>query len=212
VKNFAQNYYDLLTIEFAGINLTRINEYNDFYNKQILDSIEPYNKSEIFKKSVDNSRRVIDIGFGGGFPILPLAHILPECKFLGIETRGKKVKVVEIIANKLELRNVKLIHNRIENVLIDKEVVCTFKAVGKVFDFLNRINTNKRIQVFFYKGPGFYELEADQIELCKKNWKIIEEKSIEIPGTEKRYLIGFENIKVPHGTIDKELVKVSSFF
>lgn len=209
VDKFSEQYFELLNNEYKGINLTRITDFNDFLNKQIVDSIKPLEASPVFKNSLDKSKRLVDVGFGGGFPILPLANICDKYQFVGIETRGKKVKVVAEIAEVLGLKNVSLFHERIENVFIDVPAVVSFKAVGKVWDFLNKINTNQKLQVFFYKGPNFYTLEADQIKKAKEEWNIIEEVEIEVEGTEKRLLIGFENKNVPRGTKQK-LVNLSS--
>ena len=208
LDKFSEKYFELLNNEYKGINLTRITDFNDFLNKQIIDSIKPIEISEVFKNSLNSNNRLIDVGFGGGFPILPLAKTCPELDFIGIETRGKKVKVVSEIADVLGLGNVNLIHERIENVFIDVPATVSFKAVGKVADFLNKINTNQKLQVFFYKGPNFYTIEKDQIENAKKNWNIIEEIEIDVEGTEKRILIGFENKNVLRGTKQK-LVNLS---
>lgn len=193
MNEFAKKYYDLLLGEYAGINLTRITDYNEFLNKQIIDSIGPVEQSEVFSRSLKQNGVMVDVGFGGGFPILPMAKKFNQYKFIGIETRNKKVTVVSEIAERLGLENVLLHHSRIENVLIDIEVTITFKAVGKVNDFLSKLNCTKRCQVFFYKGPNFYEFEKDQIKEAQNNWTIIEEKEISIEGVEKRYLVGFEN-------------------
>ena len=88
MKEFAKKYLEILEGPLAGINLTRILNFDDFYHKQILDSVLPFELSDIFKKSLKNSELVIDVGFGGGFPILPLAKLLPEINFIGIETRN----------------------------------------------------------------------------------------------------------------------------
>jgi 16S rRNA (guanine527-N7)-methyltransferase len=210
MQDFAKQYFDLLNGDFAGINLTRIKDFDDFYNKQILDSVIPLEQSQTFQDAINSHDLYIDVGFGGGFPILPLAHRLPKKSFIGIETRKKKCDVVGQIADRLKISNVSFQHARIENVLIDKEAVVSFKAVGKVNDFLLKLNPSTKIKVFFYKGPGFYDLEKDQIELAKKEWNIICEDELVVPGTEKRYLIGFENKNVLRGTKDiKQLVKVS---
>lgn len=210
MKEFAEKYYNLLNGEYKGINLTRITDFDEFYNKQILDSIEPLEQSLFFKSSIQEVGTFIDIGFGGGFPILPLAKLLPEVNFIGIETRNKKVKVVGEIAEKLDLENVSLIHERIENVDVDIPAVCSLKAVGKVGDFLSRINSPYRTTVFFYKGPNFRELEKESLEEALKSWDIVTEQEIIIPGTEKRYLVGFQPKNVPCGTKKgKQLVKVS---
>lgn len=212
MKNFAKKYFDLLVGEYKGINLTRINTFDEFYNKQIIDSVKPQEVSKVFSDSLAEKKLLIDVGFGGGFPILPLAFINPSLTFVGVETRGKKVKVVDEISTKLGLKNTSFVHSRIENLFIDMPAIVSFKAVGKVHDFLSKINTNQKLQVYFYKGPNFYSLEAEQLILAKKDWKVIEEVEIEVEGTEKRYLIGFENVNVPCGTntkVSKNLVKLS---
>ncbi len=212
MKSFSEKYYNLLVKDYAGINLTRIIDYDDFCNKQINDSVAPLDQSSTFKKNIESKDYIIDVGFGGGFPILPLAKKLPEKKFIGIETRGKKVKVVSEIAEKLKLTNVKLYHSRVENILINKPCLITFKAVGKVHDFLSRLNLTENCLVYFYKGPNFYDLEKDQLEKVKNYWEIVEEADIKIKGTERRLLIGFKNKNVLCGTEIKnlnQLVKLS---
>ena len=215
MENFIESYFRLLTEDYVGINLTRITDFEDFKLKQIEDSIAPYSQSVPFKVILDDlSKPHIDVGFGGGFPILPLAELLPNKKFLGVETRNKKVKVVGEISNKLGQNNTNFFHSRIENILIDKECSISFKAVGKVNDFLEKVIATAPCEVYFYKGPGFYELEKDQIFLAQKNWEMFEEKEIKLKtdNIDKRYLIGFKNRKVLHGTSNKamnNLVKLS---
>ena len=207
MKNFSQKYLDLLTGEFAGINLTRIESPDEFFNKQIMDSVLPETHSEIFKKALEKTGLLIDIGFGGGFPILPLAYKNPDKKFYGFDARAKKVQIVSKIANRLELKNVKLMHQRFEEVIFDKDAVITFKAVGKVSDLLPRLKTNKTLYVFFYKGPNFYELE--DIEELLDTWELIEEVSYDVEGTEGRVLLGFKNINVLRGTKTSQNIKLS---
>ena len=210
MKEFAKKYLDLLTGEFAGINLTRIESPEDFYNKQILDSVMPMTESKVFRNCLETTKIVVDVGFGGGFPILPLAFKNPDVKFIGMEARAKKAQVVQSIANSLGLTNATLKHQRLDFVDFDVDTVITFKAVGKVIDFLPMIRTDKTVYVFFYKGPNFYELE-DIEELLEKNWELIEEKSYDVPGTEGRVLLGFKNRKVLRGTIVTEkIIKFSS--
>jgi 16S rRNA (guanine527-N7)-methyltransferase len=212
LDQFTDKYLELLTGEYAGINLTRITNAQEFKDKQIIDSLAPLEQSDVFNGSIGASNVHLDVGFGGGFPLLPLANVLRGTKFVGIETRGKKCKVVGEIAQKLGLNNVAFIHSRIEDVLIDVDATVSFKAVGKVNDFLSKLNFTKDLKVFFYKGPGFYEQEKDQLDIVKNKWDIIEEKEIDVPGVDKRLIIGFAPKNVLRGTkkFSKQLVKVSS--
>jgi 16S rRNA (guanine527-N7)-methyltransferase len=205
MKEFSQKYLDLLTGEFEGINLTKINSPEEFYQKQIIDSVLPQTESKVFKNALEATGLLVDVGFGGGFPILPLAFLNPDKKFIGFDARAKKAQAVQKIANSLGLTNAKLKHQRLEVVDFDMDVVITFKAVGKVSDYLPLLRTNKTLYVFFYKGPNFYELE-DIETMLEKDWELIEEKAYDVPGTEGRLLLGFKNRKVLRGTIQTEKI------
>ena len=49
---------------------------------------------------------IMDVGTGGGFPGIPLAIMFPECRFLLIDSIGKKIKVATEVAKALGLTNV----------------------------------------------------------------------------------------------------------
>lgn len=209
MRDFSKKYLELLTTEFAGLNLTRILDEEEFFQKQIMDSILPAQESEIFRRKIEESEVIVDIGFGGGFPILPLAQIFPEKRFIGFEARGKKAKAVSTIAERLKITNVKLIHQRFEEVDFDKKAVITFKAVSTIPELLSQLTTTTQMSVFFYKGPSVFELE--DIGSTEKQWLMIENKKIFLPSVENRTLLGFQNRNVLRGT-HKKLVKLSQFF
>lgn len=207
MKKFSSDYLNLLTGEFSGINLTRIESPDEFYNKQILDSVIPLEKSKFFANELKRAKILVDIGFGGGFPILPLAKSLPDYKFFGFDARAKKVEVVSQIAHKLHLNNVKLSHIRFEELVFDRPVVITFKAVGKISELLPLIKSSQNILVCFYKGPNFYELE--EIDSLEKDWELVEEITYDLAGTEGRSFLCFKNKNVLRGTINSKLIKFS---
>ncbi len=220
LKEFSQKYLELLTGEFAGINLTRILDAEDFYSKQIYDSVYPWEIPE-FRKLLQERKRYIDIGFGGGFPLLPLAFISSEIsglKFLGVESKAKKVNVVAQIAERLGLTNVKLVHERFENLLIDQDVVISFKAVSRIAELLPLIKVAEgaKVTVIFYKGPTLEEEEKTwQAKKESSFWKKSFFQEYELPkDNDYRNIIAFEN--VPHGTNykikGKDLVKLSKIF
>ncbi|MDH5581046.1 MAG: class I SAM-dependent methyltransferase [Bdellovibrionales bacterium] len=192
MESFSRKYLEFLNTELKGLNLTRITDPEEFYNKQVLDSITPLNICPIFKEKINKTKLLVDIGFGGGFPLLPLAKMLPDVKFLGVDTRKKKVLAVEKMANYLGLDNVKVIHERIENIEIDKECVVTYKAVSTVEQCLKWLRPTKSIYCFLYKGPELFEKE--NLNKLPKNWKKIVQQPYEIPGTKGRIFLGFEGV------------------
>jgi 16S rRNA (guanine527-N7)-methyltransferase len=206
--DFSIRYLQILNTKLKGLNLTKILEPDEFYQKQILDSILPYQESKYFQSSVEKNKILVDVGFGGGFPILPLAKLLPEIKFVGIESRRKKAEAVTLIAKELGLTNVRLVHSRLEDFYFDLPATVTFKAVGTIGDYLPLISSSNPMDVFFYKGPSFFELEGEQIKKLESQWKLIESSEIKVPGTQQRLLIAFKSQIVPRGT-GKNLVKLS---
>lgn len=208
--DFSIRYLHVLKTKLAGLNLTNILDPDEFYHKQILDSINPYLQSELFKEHVTKTKLVVDVGFGGGFPILPMAKLLPEVQFVGVESKRKKVDAVRLIAEELGLTNVKLVHSRLEDFYFDRKCTITFKAVGTVADYLPIIHRNTNdISVFFYKGPNFLELEEKSLSKLS-DWQLRDNQEIQVPGTQQRFLVSFSSKNVPRGT-PKILVKLSDF-
>lgn len=56
--------------------------------------------------------QILDFGTGGGFPGIPLAIMFPECNFKMIDGTGKKIKVVNAVAQTIGLKNVEAVHIR----------------------------------------------------------------------------------------------------
>ncbi len=47
---------------------------------------------------------VLDVGCGGGFPLLPLAIVRPDLRLIGVDSTEKKIKYVQTTADRLGLR------------------------------------------------------------------------------------------------------------
>jgi 16S rRNA (guanine527-N7)-methyltransferase len=199
LEDLSKRYYEIISTDLAGLNLTAIRDYDEFYNKQILDSVYPLQQSNVFQNSLNCCELVCDVGFGGGFPIVPLAFEKPERNFIGIEARRKKSDAVNLIIEKMGLTNARTIHSRLEDIHFDQKTVLTFKAVGTLEKFLPMISSSAPIEAFFYKALNFFELEGEGVAKIKKDWDIIENREIEVPGTDKRILFGVRS-KVPRGT------------
>jgi 16S rRNA (guanine527-N7)-methyltransferase len=77
---------------------------------------------------------VLDVGTGGGFPGIPLAILFPETKFYLVDSIGKKIKVVQEVANALGLTNLRAAHMRAEQ-FEDRFDFVVSRAVTRLKDF-----------------------------------------------------------------------------
>ena len=90
---------------------------------------------------------VIDVGTGGGFPGVPLAIACPLCQFTLVDSVGKKLKVVQTIADELGLTNVQTHHGRVEDMIYlpngnhkRKYHVCVGRSVAALPKFCSWID------------------------------------------------------------------------
>lgn len=115
----------------AKINVISRKDIDELYVKHVLHSLA-IAKIQSFKPGAT----VLDVGTGGGFPGIPLAILFPETRFYLIDVIAKKIKVVQAVAEALELKNVKAEQIRAENVKGDFDFIVS-RAVTNMPDFVS---------------------------------------------------------------------------
>jgi len=122
-----ENLYKLWN---AQINVISRKDIDDLYLRHVLHALG-IAKVQEFKPG----SKILDIGTGGGFPGIPLAIMFPESDFYLVDSIGKKIKVVQAVADELGLKNVKSEHNRAEKVKGKFDFIVS-RAVTNMDDFV----------------------------------------------------------------------------
>lgn len=100
---------DLFLERNTKINLSAIRDTDGVREKHVLDSLELTKVLEI-----EEWLTALDLGTGGGFPLLPLSVAYPHVQRTGIDARKKKIDVVNTMIATLGYTNVQAIRGRIE--------------------------------------------------------------------------------------------------
>ena len=114
----------------ARINVVSRKDMEHLYTRHILHSLA-FAKVCQFEKGA----KVVDIGCGGGFPSVPLAIMFPEVEFIGVDSIAKKIRVVEGVAAGAEIKNLRAVNCRAEQ-LGEKADYVVSRAVTEMARFM----------------------------------------------------------------------------
>lgn len=141
------------------INVISRKDMDSLYEKHILHSLG-IAKVMAFAPGT----KVLDVGTGGGFPGIPLAILFPETQFTLVDSIGKKITVVEAVAQGIGLENLTAIHGRAEKVK-EKFHFVVSRAVTQMPEFLRWLKgkfekeqiNSKHNGVLYLKGGDLAE-------------------------------------------------------
>lgn len=159
------------------INVISRKDIDALYEKHILHSL-----AIPAICNFNNGSNVIDIGTGGGFPGIPLAIFFPEVRFLLADSIGKKIKVVNEVANAIGLRNIETVHGRVEEIKGRKFDFAVSRAVaplgelwGWVHDKLKPGQASEELSnglVCLKGGDLTAEIQASGLKSRAQGWSV----------------------------------------
>lgn len=142
----------------AQINVISRKDLEDFYVRHVLHSLA-------IAKVLDfkSGTKLLDVGTGGGFPSIPLAILFPGISFLSVDSIGKKIKVVNAIAESLGLKNLEAKHQRAETVEGKFDFVIS-RAVTRTVNFLPWVKDKIKMDSFNELANGYLFLKGGDLK------------------------------------------------
>ncbi|WP_430409897.1 16S rRNA (guanine(527)-N(7))-methyltransferase RsmG [Kordia sp.] len=150
----------------AQINVISRKDIDELYIRHVLHGlaiakVQPFTAGS----------RILDVGTGGGFPGIPLAILFPEVQFVLVDAIGKKIKVVQAVADRIGLTNVSAHHMRAEKVKGEFDFIVS-RAVTNMPDFVKWVrkkvakkqNHELKNGILYLKGGDLTEELKDFIK------------------------------------------------
>lgn len=120
-------------------NLTAVRDPQEMLTHHLLDSlaaVPPLQRHVSGLGPSGQAARLLDVGSGGGLPGVVFAICCPQLQVSCVDTVAKKAAFVQQVAVSLQLRNLKGIHARVENLEGPFDVV-SCRAFASLPDFVS---------------------------------------------------------------------------
>lgn len=172
----------------SKINVISRKDFEFFYERHVLHSLAIAKVIE-FK----NGTEILDLGTGGGFPGIPLAILFPKVFFTLIDGVGKKIKVVNDVAEQLNLANVEALNIRAEQLNQSFDFIIS-RAVTDLPSFIQWVNYKVKKQginklkngILYLKGGDIIE----ELQATKKKYKLFNISELyKEPFFETKYIV-----------------------
>lgn len=109
-KEQLKEYLHLLQSWNKVMNLTAIDDEPGIIYKHFLDCIYYLSYARI-----KPGQKIVDLGTGAGFPGIPLKILYPQTEVYLVDSLQKRLKFLQEVIEKLQLKEISLIHGRAED-------------------------------------------------------------------------------------------------
>lgn len=178
-----EQYLQLLHKWNKAYNLTAIRDPQAMLSHHVLDclAVVPLLLRQVAAHKV-YTKRILDVGSGGGLPGVLLAICLPDWQIDCVDTVGKKAAFIQQVATSLGLKNLCSIHARVEYLAQTQpepySIICA-RAFASLPDFVLGSETVLHPHGMWMALKGRYP--DDEIAELPQSVTVLEIKKVEVP-------------------------------
>jgi 16S rRNA (guanine527-N7)-methyltransferase len=159
------DFIDLISKWNKAYNLTAVRDKEAMVSLHLLDSLAILPHL--------HGQRLVDIGTGAGLPGIPLAIYQPDKEFVLIDSNGKKTRFVQQAILELGLKNVSVLHSRVEDyrpaALFDTVLCRAFASMSEISKLTQHLLAEDGLLVAM-KG----QVPAQELTQLSQNYRVIE--------------------------------------
>ena len=184
-------FKNLLIYWNSKMNLTAIDDDEGVLYKHFIDS------ANILKTEwINDNLKILDIGSGAGFPGIVIKILRPEVDIILLDSTAKRVNFLQTVIDKLELKNIKAIHGRAEELAQKREYrekfnIVTSRAVANLSMLLELSIPFISVKGFFIpmKGSNYLEeVNVSKNAFIKLDSKLVDTYSYKLV-EQDRYIL-----------------------
>ncbi len=162
------------------INLTAIKDEREIIVNHFLDSLS-------IASDIEDNKRLLDIGTGGGFPGIPLKIVRPGLHVTLLDSNNKKISFLKDTVRKLALKNTKAVWGRAEDAQNGLprghyDYVVS-RAVGSIHDMVNLSSSyvSSEGHIVLMRGKKGREEWLHESEIIEDKYHIVDYREFELP-------------------------------
>lgn len=123
----------------AVFNLTAVRDRESMRLQHLADCLAvvgPLKRELVAIRAVNGTRRILDVGSGGGLPGVVLALAEPSWEVTCVDAVGKKAAFIQQVAAELGMPNLRSVHSRVEKLRLPPFDAVVSRAFASLGDFV----------------------------------------------------------------------------
>ena len=159
-------YCDFLKEYNSHTNLTAITDDDQIFLKHFYDSLTI---SKVI--NLNEYSNLIDVGTGPGFPGMVLKIVFPNLKVTLLDSNNKKIKFLEELSSKLNIKDIEIYNGRVEDYIKDHREsfdIVTARAVANLPVLSELCIPLTKVDGYFIAMKGSNEEEITESEFAIK--------------------------------------------